>query len=273
MILKPSKVIDDIIVFDGNIDIDHSDYNVKGLNSLYQAENKHFWFIARKEFILENIQKYINKTDKIIEIGAGTGNVSRYLQKNGYENFSVGEMHLNGLKYAKEYGMKDCYLFNLLDSPFENEFDAVFMLDVLEHIENDDLALYNVHNTLKTNGNIILTVPTHMWLWSRDDAVAGHKTRYIKKELVKKLETNGFKILNARYFFISIIPLLYLRTILNKDDKSTVTEREIGKGVSMNSILNSILLFVSRIENKINNLLPNFFGGSLLIIARKNDSI
>jgi uncharacterized membrane protein SpoIIM required for sporulation len=110
-----------------------------------------------------------------------------------------------------------------------------------------------------------------MWLWNRDDTIAGHKRRYTKKELINKLELNGFKIITIRYFFIFITPLLYLRTILNKDDKSNVKEEEYSNDISMNPIFSNILLFISRIENKLNKLLPNFFGGSLFVIARKID--
>lgn len=152
MIIREYEEIDGIKVFDKNVDDFHGDYNAKGLDILYAQEEKHFWFIARKEFILQNAIKYINPTDKIIEIGAGTGNVARYLQKNGYENISVGEMHLNGLKYAKSYGMKECYQFDLLDTPFENEFDVVCMFDVLEHIFDDTLALQNANKML--NGGV-----------------------------------------------------------------------------------------------------------------------
>ena len=269
MILKPYKVIDDIKVFDEDIDINHADYNAQGLNNLYQAEEKHFWFIARKEFIFQQMKNIIDISSKIIEIGAGTGNVSRYLKQNGFENISVGEMHLNGLKYAKGYGITECYQFDLLNTPFENEFDTVCMFDVLEHIEDDNLALQNIYKSLTKNGNIVLTVPSHMWLWNRDDTIAGHKNRYTKKELIDRLHANGFEILKARYFFIAITPLLYLRTNLNKDDKSDIQDEEFNNDISMNPILSNILLFVSRIENKINRFLPNLFGGSLFMIARK----
>jgi predicted GTPase len=43
---------------------------------------------------------------------------------------------------------------------------------------------------LKENGNIVLTVPAHMWLWNRDDTIAGHKIRYTKKDLENKLREN-----------------------------------------------------------------------------------
>ena len=115
----------------------------------------------------------------------------------------------------------------------------------------------------------MLTVPSHMWLWNRDDAIAGHKIRYTKKELIEKLENNGFEIITARYFFMSITPLLFLRRVLNKDDGSKVREEEYSNDISINPTLSKILLFISNIENKINRFLPNLFGGSLFIIARK----
>jgi len=267
VIIQNFKELDGIKIFHDNTEENHEDYNSKGLDNLYAQEEKHFWFIARKEYILQNMKKYISNDKKIIEIGAGTGNVSRYLQKNGYDNISVGEMHLNGLQYAKNYGINECYQFNLLDTPFKDEFDAVCMFDVLEHIEDDNLALLNVSKMLNGGGNIVLTV----WLWNKDDAIAGHKTRYTKQELIDKLENNDFEIVIARYFFISITPLLYLRTILNKDDNSDIKKEEYSNDISMNPILSNILLFISRIENKINSLLPNLFGGSLFIIARKKD--
>ncbi len=273
MLIKEYKELDGIKYFHENVNEDHDDYNSKGLDNLYAQEEKHFWFIARKEFILQNALKYVKADEKILEVGAGTGNVSRFLQSNGYSNISVGEMHLNGLKYAKSYGMKDCYMFDLLDTPFEEEFDAVCMFDVLEHIAEDSKALKNVNQMLKKDGKILLTVPSHMWLWHRGDAVAAHKIRYTKKELINILRNNGFEILTARYFFISILPLLFIRRMINKDDGSKVREEEYTKGNSMNSFLSSLLLLISRIENKLNRFLPNAFGGSLFVIAKKNDSV
>jgi len=260
---------DGIKYFHENITLDHTDYNSQSLDQLYEAEENHFWFIARKEFIFQKMKTQIDYSSKIIEIGAGTGNVSRYLQSKGYTNIAVGEMHRNGLKYAKSYGIEECYQFDLLRAPFEDEFTCICMFDVLEHIEDDNLALVNIHKILKDSGHVVFTVPAHKWLWNRNDTIAGHKRRYTKKELISKLNDAGFEIENSKYFFMSIVPLLLLRSVLNKDMKGTVTSEEISTEILIQPWINHILLFISRVENKINTFLPNLFGGSLLIIARK----
>lgn len=66
MITQEYKEIDGVKIFHSDQDESHEDYNSKGLDNLYKQEEKHFWFIARKEFILQNVQKYI---EKLIEIG------------------------------------------------------------------------------------------------------------------------------------------------------------------------------------------------------------
>jgi len=270
MITKKYTEIDGIKVFNPEIKEEHEDFHSIGLDNLFKQEEKHFWFIARKEFICKQIKKHIPINKKIIEIGAGTGNVSRYLSKSDYCDISIGEIHMNGLEYAKEYGIKNRLQFDLLDAPFEKEFDVVCMFDVIEHIEDDNLALKNIQKILNKDGQVILTVPSHMWLWNRNDKILGHKTRYTKKLLEKKLEENGFQVLNSRYFFISIVPLLLLRTFINRDSNKPITDDEREKNdLSINPIINCFLLFISRLENKINNFIPNLFGGSLFIIAKK----
>lgn len=72
---------------------------------------------------------------------------------------------------------------------------------------------------------------------------------------------------------MSITLLLILRTILNRDDKSEVKEAEYNKGKSMNSILNGVLLFISRVENKISLSPPQYFWRELVDYCREKMKI
>lgn len=269
MILEKYREKYGVKIFHGSAIEEHTDYNSQGLEVLYNEEEKHFWFISRKEFIYQQIKNIVNPLSKVIEIGAGTGNVSRYLKLKGYAKIAVGEMHFKGLQYAKSYGISECYQFDLLRSPFKKEFNAICLFDVLEHIDEDVKALENIRKMLIENGHVILTVPAHKWLWSRDDLIAGHKRRYTKSMLIDKLEKIGLKVIVSRYFFISIVPLLFLRRFVHKDDGTFIDQQEYMADISINPILNKILLFITRIENKMNTYLPNYFGGSLLVVAVK----
>ena len=149
MTTKKYELINEHKVFESFVN--DKDYKFEGFEAVLKHENSYFWFVARKELILKTMQKFVPKNAKMLEVGAGTGNVSKFLQENGYESVAVGEMHLDALDFAKNYGLKERYCFNLLDTPFENEFECILAFDVLEHIERDDLALQNINKSLKDN--------------------------------------------------------------------------------------------------------------------------
>lgn len=264
---KP-KIIDGIARYIDDIKTDHDDYHASGLDNLHKIEANHFWFVHRRKVIENLFKRFINTKQKIIEVGAGTGSVSRALLDSGYK-VAVGELHLSGLYYAKSYGIKDIYQFDIYKPPFVSEFDAVGMFDVLEHLENDTMVLSNVAKILRPKGRVILTVPAHSWLWNRDDKIAGHKCRYTKRQLISVVEKAGFKVLEARYFFVFILPLLWLRTKVNRDDGSAVKDEEYDIDLTVNSVINKCLLALCVIEDKIKKYIPNIVGGSLILIAEK----
>ncbi|CUU40087.1 Generic methyltransferase [Helicobacter typhlonius] len=157
------------------------------------AENKHFWHIARREFIYQSVSCILanvypndsGKHAKILDVGAGTGSVTRHFLSQGFHNIALGEIHPQGLEYAKTYGIKDLYCMDLLDVPFKDEFDCIFAFDVLEHIDDDKNALLNMKSMLKNNEKslLALSAPAHKWLWNAHDVSVHHKRRYIKSEL------------------------------------------------------------------------------------------
>lgn len=268
MIIRNYKNIDGIFVFDEDISNEHEDYQASGLDGHKRIEEKHFWFVARRGFLLGRFNKFIDKKSRIIEIGAGTGNVAHYLMKNGFENMCVGEMHKNGLEYARQYGLKGLYQFDLLRPTFQNEFDVVCMFDVLEHLEGDGQALLNAHKMLKLEGKIVLAVPAHKWLWSSADHFASHKRRYTRNSLTKLFLENGFEVVEIKYFFILLTPFLFLRKLLSPD-KENNTKDAGAESMNIHPVLNKALLGITWLENRLFDFFPNFFGGSLYAVAKK----
>lgn len=232
------------------------------IDKIANAENNHFWFKSRRKLILQVFNKYILKSEKIIEIGAGTGSIARMLNHAGFD-VSIGEIHTNGIEYAINNNHKNLtiYQFDIMTNPFRKHFDVVGLFDVLEHIEDDRLAIKKIQNMLKDTGKIVITVPAHMWLWCKEDEISNHFKRYELGDLKLLLEQEGFNIKYATNFFISIVPLLYLRT-----------KSKSSNEIKINPIINFMLFIVSNIENKILKFLSSKIGGSILIVAeKKND--
>ena len=57
-------------------------------------------------------------------------------------------------------------------------YDAVFLLDVIEHIPDDTAFLIAALQHLRRGGLIIVNVPASMLFFSDYDRVAGHVRRY-----------------------------------------------------------------------------------------------
>lgn len=248
----------------------YENYDANGLEILYQMEKQHFWFKNRRQIIVNIFHKHVKKSDHIIEIGAGTGSIAKALLENGY-NISVGEIHSLGLEYAKSYGIKECFQVDLFACPFQKHFDVVGMFDVLEHFEDEALALQNVHTMLTPGSKLVLTVPAHDWLWNRDDELALHKRRYTIGYLRQILEKNGFEVIEIKHFFLAILPLLYLRTFLHPAKKNyDDVNKEIQEyDMNLNKIINWILDKVTCVENIILEKTHPTIGGSIICVARK----
>lgn len=259
--------VNDIVLFHPDLQQQFDDYPSEDLKKLFDIEKNHFWFKNRRSFIKSSVEKYLNPGSKIIEIGSGTAYVARSLMDN--YDVAVGEIYQYGLEYAKNYGINELYQFDLMTSPFIEHFDAIGMFDVLEHIDDDVLALKNTHKMLKKNGKLFITIPPHQFLWSYHDVAARHKRRYEYRQLTELIENNGFKVLDAKGFFISILPLLFLRIILNSENKSNLLESEELPGKTLNPIINMVLDKICSLENKILMHLSLHFGGSLLVVAQK----
>jgi 2-polyprenyl-3-methyl-5-hydroxy-6-metoxy-1,4-benzoquinol methylase len=78
-------------------------------------------------------------------------------------------------------------------------FDAVILINVLEHIEDDEGALKEIESMLKPGGRVILWVPAFRLLYSDFDRRIGHYRRYRTAGLAARLRAAGFAVTDARY--------------------------------------------------------------------------
>ena len=93
---------------------------------------------------------------------------------------------------------------------FQNSFEQVICLDVLEHVKDPIVVIKEINRVLKTGGQAIITVPNELYLtksvWGFDfrgiiKAVGHEGPGYDYPELKAMLESNGFVVKNHQYYY------------------------------------------------------------------------
>ena len=147
----------------------------------------------------------------------------------------------------------------------KNKVDTITMIDVLEHIKDDQKQLKEMHKMIKKNGQLILVVPANKALYGKRDKNMGHFRRYSKKELTQKLSKTGFKIRYIRYWnMLGFLPYLLSEKILKKELNTRLRTNK-KKNTFEKIITGSFNQWFKNIENNLNM----GFGLSLICVAMR----
>lgn len=240
-------------------------------SELSRLEAENFWFRARNELILWALRTYKPDASTFLEVGSGTGfvltGIARAFPKLA---LSGSEIFLAGLSHAAERVPSAKFLqMDARRVPFVQEFDAIGAFDVLEHIEDDETVLAQLHCAIKPDGVLLLTVPQHPWLWSASDEYACHVRRYTCSEIEKKVLTAGFKISRSTSFVTSLLPAMMLsRFAQKKKAKEFDPASEFNINPALNRIFYSLMMLeVAGVRAGLNYSI----GGSRLIVAKKSN--
>jgi SAM-dependent methyltransferase len=237
----------------------------------HSVEEKHWWFVGRRETILKLIKHNIpqRKDIKILEIGCSGGPLLRLLLSQGYSQVVGIDNSKEAITLCKERGLKNVFIMNGATPHFNNEqFDVIIASDVLEHIQNDKRAIMGWQKILKRGGIIICFVPALRILWSKHDEDNKHYKRYTKKDLEYLFtENNSFTIVRSSYWNIALfLPILFYRFLT----KALATKSSTSQLRDGNFFSNILLIQLLRIENALLNIGINYpIGVSVFVIAQK----
>lgn len=189
-------------------------YDPAFFDQLTQVEDRHFWFRARNRLIFELARELgasLNTCNRILEVGCGTGNVLRVLERACPQSLVVGlELWSDGLRHARHRSGAALVQADIRNLPFGGLFGLVGMFDVLEHIPDDRETLAAVWKSLAPGGRLLLTVPAHQSLWSYFDEAAHHCRRYSQQDIREKLRAANFQIEFLSQFMACIFPMVWI---------------------------------------------------------------
>lgn len=181
----------------------------------------------RKHLVKEILKREVLENKSCLEIGYGAGDMllmySRMgLRADGYDFSPIAYQN------AKTRITENIRLFEQKNDIEKNAYDYLMAFEVLEHIQQDEMALNKFRGYLKENGRMLLSVPAHISKWGESDICVGHYRRYEKSELNKKLKSAKFKPI---FFWSYGYPLsIALDLMTNKSyAKNLDTKREIQR--------------------------------------------
>jgi SAM-dependent methyltransferase len=148
---------------------------------------------------------------KVLELGSGIGNISSLLLDDKFETVlsDYNSFYANHLtEKFKGYSNLEAVLsvdlqapdFETIHASLYQRFDSVFLLNVIEHLAHDSLAISNCKYMLKPGGHLILLAPSYQFLYCDLDKNLGHYRRYTVNSLGSLLMKNGMTLVKKKYF-------------------------------------------------------------------------
>ena len=237
----------------------------------FERENTHFWHLGRKEAIYRFCEPYFTrnfsglKAITGIEIGIGNGSVTTEFVKHGVP-MEGADLFYSSLQFCRKRLDIPLYEADLLKLPFKEKYDFIGIYDIIEHVEDDRLALKNLYDALKPGGWINITVPACKFLWSQFDEL-DHKRRYSRKELVEKVREAGFKVHRVSFLMFFLFPVVYIVRKIQTYPKDTKLEHV--KEVRVVPVINEIFLAIFRLEKWLIRYFNFPIGSSLILMAER----
>ena len=167
----------------------------------YLKRNKHLINFLKKI-------KFIEKGFRVLDIGSGTGHIIQSLlsQLDNLEITAI-ESSRKLQEYIKSLNL-NITLYNTIDQvPKEKQYDAIFMIEVIEHLLDPITVLTEAKKRLKQNGKLFLTTPagdTREGISDKSKLTAykrkGHIQFFTERSLKYAISIAGFN--KMRYYAV-----------------------------------------------------------------------
>jgi SAM-dependent methyltransferase len=177
---------------------------------LFEIEERHWWFRSRRAVVRSLLSRAgLPPAPRILDAGCGTGanlvEYGRLGDATGVDAFS------EAIELCRERG-----LGNVLEAPIERlpfdagSFELLLATDVIEHVDDDVLALRELRRVATADARLVLTVPAYPWLWSYHDVSVHHRRRYTAGVLRERVRAAGWDPAVETYFFTAALPAVAL---------------------------------------------------------------
>lgn len=230
----------------------HINKHYSGIQELSDAE------VGLQQYsqdIVKKIYKRFNNANKILDFGAGDGQLAEIWGRNFGVTPDCLEIdpHLIKILVTKKFKVFKS------TADIQELYSFIYTSNTLEHIENDTQALKDIKNKMISGGMLAIYVPALPILFSDLDRSVGHFRRYKKVELITKVVEAGFIVEECFWNdSLGIIASIFLKMFGFKG--------KLGLGNRKSLIFYDRVIYpVSRILDKV--LMRRIIGKNLFLFA------
>jgi SAM-dependent methyltransferase len=154
--------------------------------------------------IVEQFAPYLGR--RVVEVGAGVGTFAEtVLAATTVQEMVLVEPTVDlaselGRRFEREPRIRLIHAGPFETLPLQSDVDAVVMVNVLEHVEDDTGLLRAARACLGPRGFLLVFVPALPWCYGTLDAEFGHVRRYTKRSLRRCVDAAGFRPMRLHYF-------------------------------------------------------------------------
>lgn len=240
-----------------------------------RLEREHWWFRGRRAVYLQLLEDALggSRPRRILDVGSGVGGFLPELAQLG-EQLLFTEFDAQATRIAAGRNAARGLQARAEALPLaRNCVDLACLFDVIEHVEDDVQALREARRVLAPGGKLILSVPAHAWLYSRNDEVAGHVRRYSRSELIRKVDASGLQLLRCTSTNSLLFPGIAGVVLASKLAEHTIPGLKRSEHTNLSwkvpRVAHELLYRMFRSELHLSRHWDLPFGHSLLLIAEK----
>jgi len=177
------------------------------LSEYAELERSHWWFRGRRTLLGTVLERVAHPGARIVDIGFGTGAMLTFLEAYGAP---IGvDRSPNAIAFARGHCSRPMIVGDVMQLPVRSaSVDLVTAFDVIEHVDDDALAIRELGRICRPGGHVFITVPAFDFLWGNQDVVSHHRRRYRRRQLGERVAQSGLHVLKLTYFNTLLFPLV-----------------------------------------------------------------
>lgn len=234
-----------------------------------EIARRHWWYRARRELVAEQLAGRVPHGATALDVGTGTGESLAVLRGAGAAVVAGTDLSLHALRIAHRHGtgpsggVLASYAEQL---PFADDaFACLISTDVVEHLDDDVLALREYARVVAPGGTVLLTVPAYSFVWSEHDERAAHRRRYTATAIADSALAAGLEVERTTHLFSFLLPPAVLLRCTPLRRLVTVTDDEVSEA---HPVVSAVMDRLGALERAIIRRGRVPVGLSIMVVAR-----